>query len=65
MAKTIHRRRPKDSNGLAKMTVDMAVGNLRNDEDKKPFEIVLKKKKRTCITCSDSVPYPGETARKK
>ena len=65
MAKTIHRRRPKDSNRLAKMVVDMAVGNLPNDEDGKPFEIVLKREERTCITCSDSVLYPGETAREK
>ena len=43
MAKTIRRKRPQDGNQLAKMVVDMAVGNLPNDEDKKPFEIVLKK----------------------
>ena len=32
MAKTIRRKRPQDSNQLAKMVVDMAVGNLPNDE---------------------------------
>ncbi len=45
MAKTTHRRRPRDQNQLAKMVVDMAVRNIPNDEDKKPFRIVLKKKK--------------------
>ncbi len=44
MAKTIERRRPRDRNQLAKMVVDMAVRNIPNDEDKKPFRIKLKKK---------------------
>ena len=65
MAKTTHRRRPRDQNQLAKMVVDMAVGNLPNDEDKKPFEIVLKKKEKSCVTPCDSVPYPGESLREK
>ena len=44
MAKTTPRRRPRDQNQLAKMVVDMAVRNIPNDEDKKPFRIKLKKK---------------------
>jgi hypothetical protein len=65
MAKTIRRKRPQDENQLAKMVVDMAVGNLPNDEDKKPFEIVLEKKGNSCITPCDSLPYPGETLGEK
>ena len=65
MAKTIHRRRPQDSNQLAKMVVDMAVGNLPNDEDKKPFEIVLKKKEKSCVTPCGSLSYPGEPPGEK
>ena len=65
MAKTIHRKRPKDRNKLAKMVVDMAIGNLPNDEDKKPFEIVLEKKENSCITPCDSLSYRGESLREK
>ena len=65
MAKTIHRKRPQDGNQLAKMVVDMAVGNLPNDEDKKPFEIVLKKKEDSCITPCDSLSYPSESPGEK
>lgn len=65
MAKTIHRRRPRDRNQLAKMVVDMAVGNLPNDEDKKPFEIVLKKKENSCLNHSDSLPYRSESSEEK
>lgn len=37
MPKTIHRRRPQDghANQLAKLVVDIAVGEFPNDEDKK------------------------------
>ena len=65
MPKTIHRRRPQDENQLAKMVVDMAVGNLPNDEDKKPFEIVLKKKENSCLTSCDSLPYRSESLGEK
>ena len=65
MAKTIHRKRPKDRNKLAKMVVDMAVGNLPNDEDKKPFEIALKKKENSCITPCDSLSYRSESPGEK
>lgn len=65
MPKTIHRKRPKDTNKLAKMVVDMAVGNLPNDEDKKPFEIKLEKKENSCITPCGSLSYPGEPPREK
>lgn len=65
MTKTIHHRRPQDQNQLAKMVVDIAVGNLPNDEDKKPFEIVLKKKDDSCVTSSGSLPYHSEPPGKK
>lgn len=65
MAKTIRRKRPQDGNQLAKMVVDMAVGNLPNDEDKKPFEIVLKKTENSCITSCDSLSYRGESPGEK
>ena len=45
MAKRIQCQRPRDQNQLAKMVVDIAVRNIPNDEDKKPFRIALKKKK--------------------
>ena len=65
MVKTIRRKRPQDGNQLAKMVVDMAVGNLPNDEDKKPFEIVLKKKGNSCVTSCDSLPYRSESPGEK
>ena len=65
MAKTIHRRRPQDRNQLAKMVVDMAVGNLQNDEDKKPFEIPLKKKDDSCVTSCGSLSYRSESPGEK
>lgn len=65
MAKTIRRKRPQDGNQLAKMVVDMAVGNLPNDEDKKPFEIVLKRREKSCITSCDSLSYRGESPGEK
>lgn len=65
MAQAIRPKRPKDSNQLAKMIVDIAVGNLPNDEGKKPFEIVLERREKSCITPCDSLSYHGESAGEK